>query len=90
MEISLCQGLLVRQLLPARNSNFTAKNILAKNSNFFWQIDRKYVFIHASSLGALRRFKRKKIPQRWKVAFLEGIDEYIHPPKFQKLAIGGF
>ena len=42
------------------------------------------------TLGALRRFKRKKIPQRWKVAFLEGIDEYIHPPKFQKLAIGGF
>ena len=40
--------------------------------------------------GALRRFKRQKIPQRWKVAFLEGIDEYIHPPKFQKLAIGGF
>ena len=40
--------------------------------------------------GALRRFKQQKIPQRWKVAFLEGIDEYIHPPKFQKLAIGGF
>ena len=43
-----------------------------------------------NSHGALRRFKQQKIPQRWKVAFLEGIDEYIHPPKFQKLAIGGF
>ena len=42
------------------------------------------------SHGALRWFKRQKIPQRWKVAFWEGIDEYIHPPKFQKLAIGGF
>ena len=31
-----------------------------------------------------------KILQRWKVVFLEGIDGYSHPPKFQKLAIGGF
>ena len=33
-------------------------------------------------LGARRGFKRQKIPQRWKVVFLKGIDEYSHPPKW--------
>ena len=52
--------------------------------------NRVSIISTCSTHGKRRRFKWQKILQRWKVFFLEGIYEYIHPLKFQKLAIGGF